>query len=240
MSASSVLVSTGSPTLEEIRSLRRPIKSIDQTGQTAPLVQSSYTLPFPDTSDTSDTSLSLGASLSQLYRSKTTARPEIIPVPCTNDSATPNSTLCNKSAVPISNLNINTTQIQTEAETISTSTVSSSSISTSTTQVLNVSKDQVNSTLASVIVTKELVSVKEEIPSSDQSQSSNLSPVSITGISFAVIIIAALVAATSFVMYRRRYLNKPQTLNDKCSNPDSSGYIDDSTMRVSFFKLKLR
>jgi hypothetical protein len=33
---------------------------------------------------------------------------------------------------------------------------------------------------------------------------------------------------------RRKYLNPPQTLNsDKCSNPDSSGYIDDSTIRVS-------
>lgn len=39
--------------------------------------------------------------------------------------------------------------------------------------------------------------------------------------------------AVSFVLYRRRFLNKPQTLNDKCSNPDSSGYIDDSTLRVS-------
>ncbi|KAF4523694.1 hypothetical protein B566_EDAN006065 [Ephemera danica] len=38
--------------------------------------------------------------------------------------------------------------------------------------------------------------------------------------------------ASGFVWYRRRYLNKPQTLNDKCSNADSSGYIDD-TLRVS-------
>lgn len=34
-------------------------------------------------------------------------------------------------------------------------------------------------------------------------------------------------------MYRRYRWNKPQTLSDKCSNPDSSGYIDDSTLRVS-------
>nr|CAD7262528.1 unnamed protein product [Timema shepardi] len=37
--------------------------------------------------------------------------------------------------------------------------------------------------------------------------------------------------AVSYVMYRRHYLNKPQTLNDKCSNQDSSCYIDDSTLR---------
>jgi len=42
-----------------------------------------------------------------------------------------------------------------------------------------------------------------------------------------------IIGAVSFVLYRRRFLNKPQTLNDKCSNPDSSGYIDDSTLRVS-------
>lgn len=54
----------------------------------------------------------------------------------------------------------------------------------------------------------------------------------IAGISFAALVLAALVGSTAFVLYRRRYLNKPQTLNDKCSNPDSSGYLDDSTIRV--------
>lgn len=53
----------------------------------------------------------------------------------------------------------------------------------------------------------------------------------IAGISFAALVLAALVGSTAFVLYRRRYLNKPQTLNDKCSNPDSSGYLDDSTIR---------
>ncbi|XP_049804395.1 skin secretory protein xP2-like isoform X3 [Schistocerca nitens] len=54
---------------------------------------------------------------------------------------------------------------------------------------------------------------------------------SITGIALGIVVFSSLVGAVSFVMYRRRYLNKPQTLNDKCSNPDSSGYIDDSTLR---------
>lgn len=57
----------------------------------------------------------------------------------------------------------------------------------------------------------------------------------IAGISFAALVLAALAGSTAFVLYRRRYLNKPQTLNDKCSNPDSSGYLDDSTIRVSIF-----
>ncbi|XP_049834063.1 skin secretory protein xP2-like isoform X2 [Schistocerca gregaria] len=59
---------------------------------------------------------------------------------------------------------------------------------------------------------------------------------SITGIALGIVVFSSLVGAVSFVMYRRRYLNKPQTLNDKCSNPDSSGYIDDSTLRVSSSK----
>ncbi|XP_072939350.1 uncharacterized protein [Epargyreus clarus] len=53
----------------------------------------------------------------------------------------------------------------------------------------------------------------------------------IAGISFAALVLTALAGSTAFVLYRRRYLNKPQTLNDKCSNPDSSGYLDDSTIR---------
>lgn len=55
----------------------------------------------------------------------------------------------------------------------------------------------------------------------------------IAGISFAALALLGLAGSTAFILYRRRYLNKPQTLNDKCSNPDSSGYLDDSTIRVS-------
>lgn len=83
----------------------------------------------------------------------------------------------------------------------------------------------------------------------------------ITGSCLAMIILLSTIASLGFVMYRcvsflfffyfsfanyiqqvfiivvyfsRKYLNPPQTLNsDKCSNPDSSGYIDDSTIRVS-------
>lgn len=53
----------------------------------------------------------------------------------------------------------------------------------------------------------------------------------ITGICLAVVVLICLVGAGSFVFYRRQYWNKPQTLSDKCSNADSSGYIDDSTLR---------
>ncbi|KAJ8684468.1 hypothetical protein QAD02_020260 [Eretmocerus hayati] len=54
----------------------------------------------------------------------------------------------------------------------------------------------------------------------------------ITGGCLAVIVLLSTVGSLGFMMYRRKYLNPPQTLNsDKCSNPDSSGYIDDSTIR---------
>ena len=43
-------------------------------------------------------------------------------------------------------------------------------------------------------------------------------------------------AVAGFMLYRRTMLNKPQTLNDKISNPDYSSYIDD-TLRVSAGKL---
>ncbi|XP_075217851.1 uncharacterized protein LOC142322657 [Lycorma delicatula] len=53
----------------------------------------------------------------------------------------------------------------------------------------------------------------------------------ISGIAVGILIISSVIGAVSFVVYRHRYWNKPQTLSDKCSNADSSGYIDDSTLR---------
>ncbi|XP_046483264.1 uncharacterized protein [Neodiprion pinetum] len=54
----------------------------------------------------------------------------------------------------------------------------------------------------------------------------------VTGSCLATLVLLGTMGSLGFVMYRRRYLNPPQTLNsDKCSNPDSSGYIDDSTIR---------
>lgn len=81
------------------------------------------------------------------------------------------------------------------------------------------------------------LSAGSDIPESE----SGLDAAAVAGICFGTLVLLALAGATSFVLYRRRYLNKPQTLNDKCSNPDSSGYIDDSTIRVSiaYFSLLL-
>ncbi|KYN07573.1 hypothetical protein ALC62_01393, partial [Cyphomyrmex costatus] len=54
----------------------------------------------------------------------------------------------------------------------------------------------------------------------------------ITGSCLATVVLLSTVGSLGFIIYRRKYLNPPQTLNsDKCSNPDSSGYIDDSTIR---------
>ncbi|XP_061397898.1 uncharacterized protein LOC133333603 [Musca vetustissima] len=51
----------------------------------------------------------------------------------------------------------------------------------------------------------------------------------ISAICFTVFGICCTVGTIGMVLYRRRFLNKPQAL----SEPDSSVYIDDSTMRVS-------
>ncbi|KAL0127663.1 hypothetical protein PUN28_003148 [Cardiocondyla obscurior] len=54
----------------------------------------------------------------------------------------------------------------------------------------------------------------------------------ITGSCLATLALLSTMGSLGFIIYRRKYLNPPQTLNsDKCSNPDSSGYIDDSTIR---------
>lgn len=59
-----------------------------------------------------------------------------------------------------------------------------------------------------------------------------MSGLSMMGITLGVILLVGLICVVSFVLYRRGFMNKPQTLNDKGSNLDSSGYIDDSSIRV--------
>ncbi|XP_076244293.1 uncharacterized protein LOC143185279 isoform X2 [Calliopsis andreniformis] len=64
------------------------------------------------------------------------------------------------------------------------------------------------------------------------SSKSTVDIAAITGSCLATVVLLSTMGSLGFIMYRRRYLNPPQTLNsDKCSNPDSSGYIDDSTIR---------
>ncbi|XP_076291199.1 uncharacterized protein LOC143214273 isoform X2 [Lasioglossum baleicum] len=66
----------------------------------------------------------------------------------------------------------------------------------------------------------------------ENSSRSTVDIAAITGSCLATVVILSTMGSLGFIMYRRRYLNPPQTLNsDKCSNPDSSGYIDDSTIR---------
>ncbi|KAF7996844.1 hypothetical protein HCN44_002490 [Aphidius gifuensis] len=63
-------------------------------------------------------------------------------------------------------------------------------------------------------------------------QFTTLDIAAIGGSFLAMAVLISSMASFGFLMYRKKYLNPPQTLNsDKCSNPDSSGYIDDSTIR---------
>lgn len=72
----------------------------------------------------------------------------------------------------------------------------------------------------------------DERPEDGNSSRSAVDIAAITGSCLATVVLLSTMGSLGFIMYRRRYLNPPQTLNsDKCSNPDSSGYIDDSTIR---------
>nr|CAH7714736.1 unnamed protein product [Callosobruchus chinensis] len=58
-----------------------------------------------------------------------------------------------------------------------------------------------------------------------------LSAAGITGITLGCVIVVGMLSGVSYIIYRNRGLNQPQVLNDRCSNPDSSGYIDDASVR---------
>ncbi|XP_071442021.1 uncharacterized protein [Hetaerina americana] len=79
-----------------------------------------------------------------------------------------------------------------------------------------------------------VVNVQSSVQQGRMTAPKALDAASIVGISLgSVLLVGAVAGGVGFVLYRRSlYANKPQTLNDKCSNPDSSGYIDD-TLRVS-------
>ncbi|XP_030748569.1 rho GTPase-activating protein gacK isoform X2 [Sitophilus oryzae] len=57
----------------------------------------------------------------------------------------------------------------------------------------------------------------------------NLSAAGITGITLGCIIVVGMICGVSFFIYQNQGFNRPQVLNDRCSNPDSSGYIDDAS-----------
>ncbi|KAH1029927.1 uncharacterized protein LOC109540889 isoform X1 [Dendroctonus ponderosae] len=59
----------------------------------------------------------------------------------------------------------------------------------------------------------------------------NLSAAGITGITLGCIIVVGIICGISFFVYHNQGFNRPQVLNDRCSNPDSSGYIDDASVR---------
>ncbi|KAK9890402.1 hypothetical protein WA026_010494 [Henosepilachna vigintioctopunctata] len=61
--------------------------------------------------------------------------------------------------------------------------------------------------------------------------SGNLSAAGITGISLGCVIIVGVFCSISYFFYHNRGFNRPQVLNDRCSNPDSSGYLDDTSVR---------
>lgn len=78
----------------------------------------------------------------------------------------------------------------------------------------------------------------ERVASNSSKLSDNLSAAGITGITLGCVSIVGIILALSFILYRNRSFNRPQVLNDHCSNLDSSGYIDDTSVRVSLGVLR--
>ncbi|CAH0562036.1 unnamed protein product [Brassicogethes aeneus] len=84
----------------------------------------------------------------------------------------------------------------------------------------------INATQVSALETNEV-----EKASLEADLSGNLSAAGITGITLGCVVIVGLICGVSYFLYRNRSFNRPQVLNDRCSNPDSSGYIDDASVR---------
>ncbi|XP_060537408.1 uncharacterized protein LOC132708823 [Cylas formicarius] len=82
----------------------------------------------------------------------------------------------------------------------------------------------------SLIQNSERLGIEEEITDIEKTNG-NLSAAGITGITLGCIIVVGVVCVVTFFVYRTHGFNRPQVLNDRCSNPDSSGYIDDASVR---------
>lgn len=132
---------------------------------------------------------------------------------------------------------------------------------TNTSEPSNVTESQllINSSFSEVPHTDNLTYLQEEVNSiqnmekieleevdekkeGTEALGSNLSAAGITGISLGCVVIVGILCGVSYFIYHNRGFNRPQVLNDHCSNPDSSGYIDDASVRVSkywfFFLLR--
>ncbi|XP_015840973.1 uncharacterized protein LOC659832 isoform X2 [Tribolium castaneum] len=76
----------------------------------------------------------------------------------------------------------------------------------------------------SLLLTSEKIIERDE-----DAATGNLSAAGITGITLGCVVIVGIICGVSYFLYRNRGFNRPQVLNDRCSNPDSSGYIDDAS-----------
>lgn len=108
------------------------------------------------------------------------------------------------------------------------------------TPISNVSDNEmINSSINAINVTYIGIENNTYIPhlgqpqaNGEESSPSNLSAAGITGITMGCVSVVGIICAVSYFIYRNRGFNKPQVLNDRYSNPDSSVYIDDMSVRV--------
>ncbi|XP_044766354.1 uncharacterized protein LOC123322446 [Coccinella septempunctata] len=59
----------------------------------------------------------------------------------------------------------------------------------------------------------------------------DMSSLEIIGIFLCCVFLIAIFCSIGYFLYNNRGFNRPEVLNDHCSNPDSSGYLDDTSVR---------
>lgn len=188
--------------LPQSRPLRRIMRSVAQSLHTTP------SLPNTPISDTS-----INEIFSQLSDANAT---KCHPNNATDTALHSNQSLCNQTeSSPHGNLTA-----QNETAEMTTSVTTTQAINSTSNTTLQTTEPISN------------VSNSNETVSENGSEPTKMSSVSITGITFGVLMFVGITLTTSYVLYRRNFTNKLHTLNDKCSNLDSSGYIDDSSIRV--------
>ncbi|KAJ8950402.1 hypothetical protein NQ314_007942, partial [Rhamnusium bicolor] len=93
--------------------------------------------------------------------------------------------------------------------------------------------EEINNNQSSIQNSQRIIDVEEDEGEEEGVDISggNLSAAGITGITLGCVIVVGIICGVSYFLYRNRGFNRPQVLNDRCSNPDSSGYIDDASVR---------
>ncbi|XP_065159650.1 uncharacterized protein [Atheta coriaria] len=146
----------------------------------------------------------------------------------------PPAAIVEPATLPPSNANITNASVMLlpagENATNATSSVIETLV-TSASSTFNATEEETLSTLETAYKEADNESMTAFDRSAPAADSGRLSAAGITGITLGCVMLVALVCGASYVWYRNRGFNRPQVLTDRSSNLDSSGYIDDTSVR---------